>query len=76
MLTNVPVITGAEVLSVDTVHKAVHYRKDNQPFKESYDKLVIASGAESLFGLEKYQGVFHAPYDKAIIYVFQKKIHV
>lgn len=48
LLTDVPVITGAEVMSVDTVHKTVHYRKGNQPFKESYDKLVIASGAESL----------------------------
>ena len=47
-LTGVDVITGAEATAVDFAHKTVTYTKDGKEEKECYDKLVIATGAESI----------------------------
>lgn len=46
-LTGVEVVTGAEVVSVDTVSHIVSYVKDGIGCKESYDSLVIATGASA-----------------------------
>ncbi len=47
-LTGVTVITGAEATGVDFPSKTVTYVKDGKEEKESYDKLVIATGAASI----------------------------
>ena len=47
-LTGADVITGAEVTAVDFPAKTVTYTVNGEERKESYDKLVIATGAESI----------------------------
>lgn len=44
-LTDAEVITGCEVVSVDPASKSVSAIKDGKTFSESYDKLIIATGA-------------------------------
>ena len=47
-LTGVDVVTGALAVHVDPAGKTVTYEKDGKEEKETYDKLVIAVGAESI----------------------------
>lgn len=47
-LTGVSVITQAEVTGVDFTSHSVTYVKDGKEEKEGYDRLVIATGAESI----------------------------
>lgn len=47
-LTGVDVLTGASVDGVDFLKKSVRYVKEGKEYQESYDKLVIATGAESI----------------------------
>ena len=47
-LTGAEVVTGCEVTAVDPTAKTVQAVKDGQTFTESYDKLVLAAGAEPL----------------------------
>jgi Uncharacterized NAD(FAD)-dependent dehydrogenases len=46
-LTGAEVVTGCEVVSVDPSSHSVNAVKDGQSFSESYDKLVIATGASA-----------------------------
>ena len=47
-LTGVEVVTGAEVTAVDFPSKTVTYTRDGNEEKEGYDRLIIATGAESI----------------------------
>ena len=47
-LTGAEVVTGCEVTAVDPTAKTVQAVKDGQTFTESYDKLILATGAEPL----------------------------
>ena len=47
-LTGVEVITGAEATSVDFPSRTVSYTRNGEMLSESYDKLIIATGAESI----------------------------
>ena len=47
-LTGVEVVTGAEVTAVDFSSKTVTYTRDGNEEKEGYDRLIIATGAESI----------------------------
>ena len=47
-LTGVEVVTGAEVTDVDFPSKTVTYTRDGNEEKEGYDRLIIATGAESI----------------------------
>ena len=47
-LTGVTVVVGAEVTAVDFPARKVTYTKDGVEAEESYDKLIIATGAESI----------------------------
>ena len=47
-LTGVEVITGAEATSVDFPSRTVSYTRNGETLSESYDKLIIATGAESI----------------------------
>ena len=47
-LTGVDVVTEAEAIAVDFSSKAVVYAKDGHEEREGYDKLIIATGAESI----------------------------
>lgn len=44
-LTGAEVVTGCEVTAVDPTAKTVQAVKDGQPFTETYDKLILATGA-------------------------------
>lgn len=44
-LTGAQVVTGCEVTSVDSASKTVTAVKNGESFTESYDRLIIASGA-------------------------------
>ena len=47
-LTGAEVVTGCEVTAVNAAAHTVTARKDGQAFEESYDRLVIATGAEPI----------------------------
>ena len=47
-LTGVDVVTGAEATGVDFASRKVSYIKDGKLHEEGYDKLIIATGAESI----------------------------
>ena len=47
-LTGVDVVTGAEATGVDFASRKVSYIKDGELHEEGYDKLIIATGAESI----------------------------
>ena len=47
-LTGTEVATGAEVVEVDFARKKVLYIRDSSSQEESYDKLIIATGAETI----------------------------
>ena len=47
-LTGVEVVTEAEAIAVDFSAKTVVYAKDGHEEREGYDKLIIATGAESI----------------------------
>ena len=47
-LTGVDVVTGAEATGVDFTSRKVSYIKDGKLHEEGYDKLIIATGAESI----------------------------
>ena len=47
-LTGVDVVTGAEAIGVDFPARTVIYSRNGEKLRESYDKLIIATGAESI----------------------------
>ena len=47
-LTGVDVVTGADATGVDFASRKVSYIKDGKLHEEGYDKLIIATGAESI----------------------------
>ncbi len=46
-LTGVEVVTGAQAVSVDTKNHVVEYLKNGASLKETYDRLIIATGASA-----------------------------
>ena len=77
-LTGVEVLTGAEATHVDFKNRTVTYSKDGDACTESYDRLIIATGAENLIpplsGVS-LDGVFslRTPDDAEAIRAYAKK---
>ena len=77
-LTGTEVVTGAEVVEVDFARKKVLYIRDSSSQEESYDKLIIATGAENIIppvnGVD-LEGVFslRTPDDAEAIRAYAKR---